>query len=86
VRVLAVASRSLGLGLRVWVSAPKEVAMERLARRTGRRVPVSAWEASWIYDQATTRAAGRRLDARIDTGRPQDPASLVALLGPMLDA
>jgi hypothetical protein len=30
--------------------------------------------------------AGRRLDARIDTGRPQDPASLVALLGPMLDA
>jgi hypothetical protein len=26
------------------------------------------------------------LDARIDTGRPQDPASLVALLGPMLDA
>jgi predicted kinase len=72
--------------LRVWVSAPKEVAMERLARRTGRRVPVSAWEASWIYDQATTRAAGRRLDARIDTGRPQDPALLVALLGPMLDA
>jgi hypothetical protein len=43
-------------------------------------VPVSVREASWIYDQA----GGRRLDARIDTGRQQDPASVVAVLGPLL--
>jgi hypothetical protein len=51
--------------------------MGRLAGRTSRRVPVSAEEASWIYDQATARAAGRRLDAWIDTGRPPDPAAVV---------
>jgi predicted kinase len=71
--------------VRVWVSAPKELAMGRLAARTGRRAPVSAGEASWIYDQATARAAGQRLDARIDTDRPADPASVVAVLRPLLD-
>jgi len=49
-----------------------------------RRVPVPAEEASWIYDQATARAAGRRLDARIDTGRPPDPAAVVAELRPLI--
>jgi len=72
--------------LRVWVSAPKQVAMGRLAARTGRRVPVPAQEASWIYDQATARAAGQRLDARIDTGRPVDPAAVVARLRPLIDS
>jgi predicted kinase len=71
--------------LRVWVSAPKRVAMGRLAGRTGRRVPVPAQEASWIFDQATARAAGQRLDARIDTGRAPDPAAVVALLRPLID-
>ena len=71
--------------LRVWVSAPREVAMGRLAGRTSRRVPVPAEEASWIYDQATARAAGRRLDARIDTGRPPDPAAVVAELRPLIE-
>ena len=70
--------------LRVWVSAPKQVALQRLADRTARRVPVSAREASWIYDQATIQAAGRRLDARIDTDEQQDRASVVAVLGPLL--
>jgi cytidylate kinase len=70
--------------LRVWVSAPREVAMGRLAGRTSRRVPVSAEEASWIYHQATARAAGRRLDAWIDTGRPPDPAAVVAELWPLI--
>ena len=70
--------------LRVSVSAPKQVALQRLADRTTRRVAVSAQEASWIYDQATTKAAGRRLDARIDTARPQDPALVLAVLGPLL--
>ncbi len=70
--------------LRVWVWAPKQVALRRLADRTARRVPVSVQEASWIYDQANVQAGGRRLDARIDTGRQQDPASVVAVLGPLL--
>jgi shikimate kinase len=70
--------------LRVWVSAPKQLALRRLADRTGRRVPVSAQEAGWIYDQATVQAAGRRLDARIDTGEQQDPASVAAALRPLL--
>jgi dephospho-CoA kinase len=70
--------------LRVWVSAPKEVALQRLADRTTRRAPVSAQEADWIYDQATIQAADRRLDARIDTGKPQDPTSVVAMLQPLL--
>jgi shikimate kinase len=70
--------------LRVWVSAPKQLALRRLAERTARRVPVSAQEASWIYDQATVQATGRRLDARIDTGEQQDRASVVAVLRPLL--
>jgi hypothetical protein len=71
--------------LRVWVSAPRKVAMGRLTGRTSRRVPVSAEEASWIYDQATARAAGRRLDARIDTTRPPDPTAVVAQLRPLIE-
>ena len=70
--------------LRVWVSAPKQIALQRLADRTARRVLVSAQAASWIYDQATLQATGRRLDARIDTGEQQDPASVVAVLRPLL--
>jgi predicted kinase len=70
--------------LRVWVSAPKQLALQRLAARTAPRVAVSAQEASWIYDQAAIQAAGRRLDARIDTGEQQDPALVVAVLRPLL--
>ena len=71
--------------LRVGVSAPRQVARRRLADRTTRRAPVSAQEADWIHDRATVQAAGRRLDARIDTGGRQDPASVAALLRPLLD-
>jgi gluconate kinase len=56
-------ARGVGV-LRVWVSAPKQVALQRLADRSIRELPVSAQEASWIYDQAIIQAAGRRLDAR----------------------
>jgi hypothetical protein len=45
---------------------------------------VSAQKASWIYNQATIRVAGRRLDARIDTSNQQDPTSVVAVLRPLL--
>ena len=83
------AGRTRGRGvraLRVWVSAPQQVPLQRLAdRTTARRVPVSAQEASWIYDQATLQAAGRRLDTGIDTGEQQDRASVVAVLRPLLD-
>jgi predicted kinase len=70
--------------LRMWVSAPREVAMGRLAGRTSQRVPVSSEEASWTYDQATARAASRRLDARIEIGGPPDPAAVVAKLRPLI--
>jgi hypothetical protein len=71
--------------LRVWVSAPQArhaAAAGRANRPTG--AGVSTEEAGWIYDQATIQAAGRRLDVRIDTGKPQDPASVVAALRPLL--
>jgi gluconate kinase len=70
--------------LRVWVSAPKQLALQRLAERPAPRVPMSVQEASWVYDHATIQAAGRCLDARIDTGEQQDPASVVAALRPLL--
>jgi cytidylate kinase len=70
--------------LRVWVSTAKQIALQRLAERTTRRVPVSAEDASWIYDQATTKAAGRRVDAQIDTTRPLEPTVVLAVLGPLL--
>lgn len=66
------------------MSAPEQLALQRLAGRTASRVPVSAQEASWIYDQATIQAAGRRLDARIDPGKQEDPALVVAVLQPCL--
>jgi hypothetical protein len=68
----------------VGVGPPKQVALQRLADRTTRGLPVSPQLASWIYDQATIQAAGRRLDVRIDTGEQQDPAAVVALLRRLL--
>jgi hypothetical protein len=68
--------------LRVWVSAPGRWRWAGWSTRTSRRVPVPAQEASRIYDQATARAAGRRLDVRADTGWSQDPAAVVARLRP----
>ena len=49
--------------------------------------PADGWLA-WVEQRVAAalgaQAGGRRLDARIDTGRQQGPASVVAVLGPLL--
>ena len=70
--------------LTVWVSAPLEVTLRRLARRRSRKVPVSRREASRIHAEATRRAATRSFATVIDMSGPQDPDKLdplLALLG-----
>jgi len=59
--------------LTVWVTAPVEVTLRRLAGRGGDKVPVSSQEASRIHAEATRRAAGRAFAAVIDTSGPPDP-------------
>jgi chloramphenicol 3-O-phosphotransferase len=69
--------------LSVWVSAPLEVTLERLAGRRSRKVPVSRQDARWIHEEATRRAAGRSFAAIIDTFATPDPSKvdhLVTLL------
>jgi predicted kinase len=70
--------------LRVWVSAPKEVAGRRFQTRTTPRVPVTADEASWIYDAATARAASIRFDLKIDTSSAVDPAKVIEAVRPLV--
>jgi predicted kinase len=70
--------------LRVWVSAPKEVAGRRTGTRAAPRVPVTADEASWIYDAATARAASMRFDLTIDTSSGVDPAQLIKAVRPLV--
>jgi predicted kinase len=76
---------AMGVGVvRVWVIATKEVALGRLAARTATRAPMSAEEASRIYDSATAQAAGRRLDLRLDTNGAKDPGRVVGQIKPLL--
>ena len=70
--------------LRVWVIAPKQVALQRLTDRTAPRAPMSTQQASWIYDQATSQAAEQHFDAHIDTGHQQDPRQVLEALRPLL--
>jgi shikimate kinase len=68
----------------VWVTAPLEVTLERVAGRRSRKVPVSRQEVRWIHEEATRRAAGRSFAAIIDTfaarseqgGSPRHAAAL----------
>ena len=67
----------------VWVTAPLEVTLQRLAARRSRKVPVSRLDATWIHAEATRRAAGRSFAAVLDLsgspdGRTVDP--LLSLL------
>lgn len=66
--------------LTVWVTAPLEVTLDRLAHRRSRRVPVSPREARWIHTEASRRAASRTFTATIDTSGPPDPGRLDDLL------
>lgn len=54
--------------LRVWVSAPLEVTLDRLARRTSSKAPTTPDEARWIYDMSRARAASQQFDLSLDTG------------------
>jgi dephospho-CoA kinase len=54
--------------LRVWVSAPLEVTLRRLAERTARKAPVTQAEARAIWTTATDRATRRAFDLALNTG------------------
>jgi hypothetical protein len=54
--------------LRVWISAPLGVTLDRLAGRATRRAPVTAEEARWIWTAATEQSSRRRFDLVLDTG------------------
>jgi hypothetical protein len=54
--------------LRIWISAPLEVTLDRLAGRTTRRAPVTAEEARWIWTAATEQSLRRLFDLVLDTG------------------
>jgi chloramphenicol 3-O-phosphotransferase len=62
--------------LPVWVTAPVEETLQRLADRRGRTVPVTVEEARWIHAEGTRRAAGRSFTAIMDTSGPPDPGRL----------
>lgn len=64
----------------VWVTAPLEVTLDRLARRRSRKVPVSAQEARWIHAEATRRAATHVFTAVVDTAGAPEPGRLTELL------
>jgi cytidylate kinase len=66
--------------LRVWVTAPLEVTLDRLAHRRGRKVPVTTDEARWIHGEATRRAAVRSFAAVIETSGRPDASRLDRLL------
>jgi chloramphenicol 3-O-phosphotransferase len=72
--------------LRVWVDAPLEVTLDRLAHRTSARAPTTEGEARWIHRTARARAEGRTFDLRLDTGglQPDDLADALAPLAPHL--
>jgi shikimate kinase len=74
--------------LRVWVSAPLELTLDRLAGRTTRKPPVTDDEARWIYATAHERARGRRFELVLDTGqlRKDDLPGAVAPLTALLPA
>lgn len=64
----------------VWVTAPLEVTLQRLAARRSRKVPVSQQDATWIHAEATRRAGGRSFAAVLDLSGPPDEHTLDPLL------
>ena len=66
--------------LLVWVTAPLEVTLQRLAGRRSRKVPVSGQDAAWIQGEATRRAAARSFAAVLDTSGTPDASKLDQLV------
>jgi shikimate kinase len=54
--------------LRVWVSAPLELTLRRLAERTARKAPVTQAEARAIWTAANDRATRHTFDLTLNTG------------------
>lgn len=54
--------------LRVWVSAPLEVTLDRLACRTSRKAPTTPDEARRVYGVSRAQAAKQKFDLSLDTG------------------
>jgi predicted kinase len=54
--------------LRVWVSAPLELTLRRLAERTAQKAPVTEAEARAIWTAANDRARNHTFDLTLDTG------------------
>ena len=63
--------------IRVWLTAPEETTIARLATRTSRKVPVSDDEARATYAKATARAATEIWDLVLDLSGMQDPEGVV---------
>ncbi|HEY6744864.1 MAG TPA: AAA family ATPase [Mycobacteriales bacterium] len=77
------ADRLAASGVRVvpvWITAPLEVTLQRLAARRSRKVPVSRPDAVWIHSEATRRAAERSFAAVLDLSGPPDRSTLDPLL------
>lgn len=72
--------------LRVWVSAPLEVTMDRLARRTSRKAPTTPDLARWIHAISRARSTRQKFDLSLDTGllRQDEIPDALAPLAPAL--
>jgi shikimate kinase len=66
--------------LSVWVCAPLDLTLRRLAARNDPKVPVTSDEARWIWAEATQRARHRRFDLRLNTGELEEADLLRALV------
>ncbi len=68
--------------LKVWVSAPLELTLRRLAERTARKAPVTHAEARAIWTAANKQATHHTFDLTLNTGKvgaEQLPGALAPL-------
>lgn len=74
--------------LRVWIFAPLEITLHRLADRTTRKVAVTESEARWLWRNACDRAQHRSFDLELDTSQlgEDDLPRAVTPLGALLTA
>jgi predicted kinase len=71
--------------LRIWVTAPKPVAMHRFINRKVKRAPATPEEAAEIYDRAAAHAEHEQFDVSIDTTSPPDPGRLAETVQQLLE-
>jgi len=66
--------------VRVWVVAPLQTTLERLAERTEPTVRISEQEARRVFMAASARAANERIDSVIDSGADDPLRAALGLL------